>query len=178
MTIKQLLEMPADKEKSKCGGFQLTVKTARKNRKVDGKTVQQVVLSDSSGEIPGDIFLPNPKQCSYLPRATVINVLVCWLQPGEDGPKLYIDEWFFPKTDGEGNPVYRNGVRGYGDLPPDFSSEREDEPVVRSMIRHGIVTAHRRKVGLDKKLTVEQMEIALADEEFIYAGIMTGESDG
>ncbi len=132
--------MPIDKEKSKCGGFQLTVKTARKNRKVDGKTVQQVVLSDPSGEIPGDIFMSNPKQCSYLPRATVINILVCWLQPGENGPKLYVDEWFLPKTDGEGNPVYRNGIRGYGDLPPDYY-DPEEEYITRSKIRMHIVCA-------------------------------------
>jgi len=145
MTITQLLEMPVDKEKSKCGGFQLTVKTSRKNRKVDGRTVQQVVLSDSSGEIPGDIFMPNPKQCSYLPRTTVINVIVCWLQPGENGPKLYVDEWFLPKTDGDGNPIYRNGQRGYGDLPADFV---EDEFIVRSKIRMHVVRAVIEASGL------------------------------
>ena len=138
MTIKQLLDMPIDEEKSKCGGFQLTVKTARKTRKVDGRTVQQVVLSDTTGEIPGDIFMPNSKQCSYLPRATVINVVVCWLQPGENGTKLYVDQWFMPKGDSEGYPVYRNGIRGYGDLPPDFA---EDEFIVRGKVRHGVVCA-------------------------------------
>jgi len=155
ITIKQLLEMPIDKEKSKCGGFQLTVKTARKTRKVDGKTVQQVVLSDSSGEIPGDIFMHNPKQRSYLPRTTIINVVVCWLQPGEAGPKLYVDQWFLPKGDGGGNPVYRNGIRGYGDLPPDFE---EDEFIVRGKVRHGVVCAGIRKgyFNLDPKTTDEK----------------------
>ena len=80
MTIKQLLEMPIDKEKSMCGGFQLTVKRARSTRKVDGKIIQEVEWSDATGEMPGDVLMPNPKQCSSLTRVAIINVVVCWLQ--------------------------------------------------------------------------------------------------
>jgi hypothetical protein len=171
MTIKQLLDMPIDKEKSKCGGFQLTVKTARKNRKVDGKTVQQVVLSDSSGEIPGDIFMPNPKQCSYLARGTVINVVVCWLQPGEAGPKLYIDEWFRPKVDAEGNPVYRNDVRGYGDLPPDFCEGNENVPSMcrNSQVRE-FIGGFTAKTGYLPPCTKENKDLINEWVDFIISG--------
>ena len=136
MTIKQLSETPIDKEKSMCVGFQLTVKRARSTRKVDGKTIQEVEWSDTTGEMPGDVLMPNPKQCSSLTRAAIINVVVCWLQPGVDGPKLYVEQWFFPKCDGDGNPIYRNGIRGYGDLPPDFCQEDEAVP---SMCRNSVV---------------------------------------
>ena len=170
MTIKQLLETPLGEE-HRTGGFQLTVKTARKNRKIDGKTVQQVVLSDSSGEMPGDIFMPNPKQRSYLPRTTVINVVVCWLQPGELGPKLYVEQWFLPKGDQEGNPVYRNGTRSYGDLPPDFCQEDENVPSMcrNSQVRE-FIGGFTAKNGYLPPCTQENKDLINEWVEYILTG--------
>ena len=90
MTIKQLLDMPIGKEKSKCGGFQLTVKRARSTREHGKKYLQEVLWLDSSGEIPGEVLLPN-----YVPlqQNANINIVVCWLQQGEKGPKLYVEQW-------------------------------------------------------------------------------------
>ena len=170
MAIKQLLENPIGPE-NRTGGFQVTIKTARKNRKVDGKTLQQVVLSDSSGEIPGDIFMPNPRQRSYLPRATVINVVVCWLLPGENGPILYVDQWFLPKGDGEGYPVYRNGVRGYGDLPPDFCEEDESIPsMCRNSVVREFVGGFTQNKGCPPKCIKEYKDIINEWVDFIMTG--------
>ena len=165
MTIKQLLEMPIDKEKSMCGGFQLTVKRARSTRKVDGKTLQEVEWSDATGEMPGDVLMPNPKQCSSLTRAAIINVVVCWLQPGVDGPKLYVEQWFFPKCDGDGNPIYRNGVRGYGDLPPDY--DPEDEFIVKGKVRMHVTCA---MIQADSKLVGDWKEVVNTIVDFIMTG--------
>jgi len=103
MTIKQLLDMPIDKEKSRCGGFQLTVKRARNTRKHGKKYLQEVLLLDSSGEIPSEVLLPN-----YVPLQNNINIniIVCWLQPGEKGAKLYVEQWSPVKwtAEGQANP--------------------------------------------------------------------------
>lgn len=171
MTITQLLKMPVDKEKSKCGGFQLTIKTARSNRKVDGRTVQQVCLSDSSGEMPGDIFMPNPKQCSYLPRATVINVIICWLQPGEDGPKLYVEQWYLPKCDAEGNPVYRNNRRNFDDLPSDFCEGDENIPsMCRNSQTRNFIGGYVSKTGKMPECNDENKDLLNEWVEFVLTG--------
>ncbi len=160
MTITQLLEIPVGKE-NRTGGFQLTLKRARKTKEVGKKYLQEVVFVDISGEIDGEVLLPK-----YVPLHSghTIKVTVCWLQPAENksGKKLYVEQWEQVQWTADEYEASRG--MNYS------SSEQNSELVVRSMIRHGIVTAHRRKVGLDKDLTDEQKKIALNDEEFIYTG--------
>lgn len=96
MTIKQLLEMPVDKEKSRTGGFMLTVKVARTVRTEGKMKLQWVVLSDTTGEILADINLPQTGhviQRGPLQSKESIKIVVCWLQPGEKGPKLFVDQF-------------------------------------------------------------------------------------
>ena len=90
MTINQLLQMPIGVE-SRSGGFQLTVKVARKTVEVDKKYLQWVIFMDSTGEIPGEVSLPK-----YIPlkKYQRIHITVCWLQQGENGKKLYVDQWY------------------------------------------------------------------------------------
>ena len=92
MTIKQLLEMPIDKEKSKCGGFQLTLKRARNTKPIGKKYLQEVVFEDETGEIDGAVLLHR-----YIPLISghKINITVCWLQPAENknGKRLYVEQW-------------------------------------------------------------------------------------
>ena len=89
MTIKQLLEMPIDKDKSKCGGFQLKVRIARG---VIDRKLQAVVFIDEAGdEMPGDVVLPK-----YIPlqKNANIHITICWLKQGEKGPKLWVEQWY------------------------------------------------------------------------------------
>ena len=158
ITIEQLRRNPIGKE-HRTGGFQLSIKRARKTVEHGKKWLQEVLFLDSTGEIPGEILLPK-----YIPvhKGANIAITICWLQDGEDGKKLYVEQWKHVEWSADGYETSRG---------MNYSSDREDESVVRSMIRHGIVDAHRCKTGLDKKLTDEQMEIALSDEEFIYTGM-------
>ena len=92
MTIKQLLEMPVDKDKSKCGGFQLKVRIARKTIEYGKGHLQAVTFIDDAGdEMPGDIVLPK-----YIPvqRNAKIHITICWLKQGETGPKLWVEQWY------------------------------------------------------------------------------------
>lgn len=92
MTIKQLLEMPIDEEKSKCGGFQLTVRIARKTISHGKKHLQAVAFIDDVGdEMPGDVVLPK-----YIPlcKNAKIHITVCWIKQGESGKKLWVDQWY------------------------------------------------------------------------------------
>jgi len=157
ITIEQLKKKPIGKD-HRVGGFQLTVKRARSTREHGKKYLQEVLWLDSTGEIPGEILL---EKRIPLQNNANITIVVCWLQDGEDGKKLYVEQWKHVEWSADGYEASRG---------MSYLSDREDESVVRSMIRHGIVTAHRRKVGLDIKLTDEQKEIALSDEEFIYNG--------
>jgi len=138
MTIKQLLEMPIDKDKSKCGGFQLTVKRARSTREHGKKYLQEVLLLDSSGEIPGEVLLPN-----YVPlqNNANINIIVCWLQPGEKGPKLYVEQWSPVKWSAEGQAEPRtsyNEDMQYG----------EPLHIVKSKVKMHVVCAMIQASGL------------------------------
>jgi hypothetical protein len=148
----------------KTGGFDLVVKRARKTKRIDEKTR----LHDTTAEIVGELRIEGcaNKQMHIPQSGHKIRIIVCWLQDAEKGKRLYVDQWKLHTWTADEFEASRG--MNYS------SSDREDEAVVRSMIRHGIVTAHRHKVGLDKKLTDEQMKIALCDEDFIYTG-RTGE---
>lgn len=175
MAIKQLLEKKMGQE-HRTGGIQLVVKTARSTIKHGKKLLQQVVLSDLSGDIPADISLLSN---TPLTKGQRINIVVCWLQPAENGPKLYVDQWFPTRIDADGNEIIIDGQRSFPSYSYDDKEEweirrdkakKEEERVIRSKCRYRLVCAHRQKVGLDKKLTPEQKEITLDDVDFIMTG--------
>ena len=147
MSITQILKHNEFGQENRTGGIQVVVKTARSTIKHDKKLLQQVVLSDLSGDIPADISLPSNTPLTKNQR---INIVVSWLQPGEKGPKLYVDQWFPVRVDTEGNEIIINGQQsfpayGYDDKE-EWEARRdaakvEEERVIRSKCRYGVVCA-------------------------------------
>ena len=146
MAIKQILEGKLGHE-HRTGGIQVVVKTAKGTIKHGKKLLQQAVLSDLSGDVPADISLPSN---APLTRGQRINIIVCWLQPGENGPKMYVDQWFPTRTDVDGNEIIIDGQKsfpsyGYDDKE-DWelrreAAKKEDDRVIRSKCRYGVVCA-------------------------------------
>ena len=152
MTIEQLLQMPMGKE-NRTGGFQLTVKVARKTVKINQKHLQWVVFMDETGEIPGEVLLPkyNP-----LIKNQKIHITVCWLQAGEKGKKLYVDQWYpITYTSDEGIAAYEAGKKNYS--PPD---EYEDDIEGRCLTWHiaAFIEGYVTKTGQLPECTDENQE--------------------
>ena len=163
MTIEELSKMPLGKE-HRTGGFRLTVKRQRSVREHGKKYLQEILWMDDTGEIAGEILLP--KRIPLQNNAN-IHITICWLQQGEKGPKLYVEQWT-PVTMTELDVCTQRA---------NFNDEiqyGEPLPVIKSKVRMHVVCSHRRWHGLDEKLTQEQKSIANDDVDFI----MTGESDG
>jgi len=136
MTIKQLLEMPIDKEKSKCGGFQLKVRIAR--GVIDRKLQAVVFIDDAGDEMPGDVVLPK-----YIPlqKNANIHITVCWLKQGESGPKLWVEQWY-PVTMTELDVCTQRA---------NFNDEiqyGEPLPVIKSKVRMHVVCSMIQASGL------------------------------
>ena len=96
MTIKQLLEMPIAE---KVGGFELSIKTFKKTFQVGKGWFQQVILMDSTGEMPADVNIG--KQGNPLRgRAKSLKIVVCEVQEaeylGKDRKKLLVHEYTIP----------------------------------------------------------------------------------
>ena len=96
MTIKQLLAMPIGE---KVGGFELSIKTFKKTFQAGKLWFQQVILMDSTGEMPADVNVGT----EYNPirgRASSIRIVVCEVQEaeylGKDRKKLLVHECTFP----------------------------------------------------------------------------------
>jgi len=134
MTIKQLLDMPVGKE-NRTGGFQLTVKVARKTVTVDNKQLQWVVFMDETGEIPGEVSLPK-----YIPliKNQRINIIICWLQPGEHGKKLYVEQYQPILGPSEPEEFRINSAWGPDDAEALAWTEARREEV-KGKCRHGVV---------------------------------------
>ena len=135
MTITQLLQRPIGQE-NRTGGFQLTVKIARKTVDVGKKHLQWVIFMDETGEIPAEVNLP--KRNTTIQKSERIHITVCWLQPGEKGKKLYVDQWY-PVT----QTVDEYEARYHADWgSQDVSEAMEWQAVRREEIkgkcRHGI----------------------------------------
>jgi len=144
MTITQLLEMPTGVD-NRTGGFQLTVKVARKTVEIDKKHLQWVVFMDETGEMPGEVSLPK-----YIPlkKYQRIHITVCWLQPGENGKKLYVDQWY-PITCSSDEGISAYEAHYHSDWgSPDTSEAMEWQAVRREEIkgkcRHGVSCAYIR----------------------------------
>ena len=99
MTVKQLLEMPIG---YKTGGFDLTIKTAKKKWQVGKKWMHQIVLMDETGEIWADVNIG--KNIPLIAR-TQIHITFCEIQDSEhhNNPckKLYVDQFTQPAQIGE-----------------------------------------------------------------------------
>ncbi len=98
MTIKQLLAMPINE---KVGGFELSIKTFKKTFQVGKLWFQQVILMDSTGEIPADVNV-GTQHNPLRGRASSIRIVVCEVQEAEylakDRKKLLIHECTIPTT--------------------------------------------------------------------------------
>ena len=128
-TIEQLSKRPLGKE-HRTGGFRLTLKRARNTKEFGTKYLQEVLFMDDTGEIPGEILLPkyNPIQSGY-----TINIVICWLQEGEKGPKLYVEQWTQDSWSADGYEASR--TMNYDSFSP------EEEFIIRGKVRHGVVCA-------------------------------------
>ena len=87
MTIKQLLAMPIGE---KVGGFDLTIKTAKKKWQIGSKWMHQVLAMDETGEMLVDV---NIAKNIPLQRAQTFWVIVSEIQDSEQGKKLYVDQF-------------------------------------------------------------------------------------
>jgi len=93
MTIEQILQMPIGE---KLGGFDVFIKTYKKNWQSGKDWYQQVIIMDATGEMPADIKVGS-KYNPIRGRAQKLRVIVGIIQEaeylGKDRKKLYIDQW-------------------------------------------------------------------------------------
>ena len=126
MNIKQVLDMPVGQ---KFGGFDVTIKTCKKRWQVKEKWVQQIVITDTSGDAIADV---NVIRNSPLQRGSALHITVGIVQAGETGKKLYIDQFVFPDIVSEPTQI------GY-----DFDVDAFDRQI-DGKIRHGLVCSYIR----------------------------------
>ena len=112
----------------KLGGFDLTIKTAKKKWQIiyppkdaiDNFWMQQALLTDETGDILADVKL---KGNIPLQRTQQLHVTVAEIQQGETGVKLYVDQYEIPTLT---EPPF----------VPDFT---EADKIVRSKIKCWLV---------------------------------------
>lgn len=96
MTIKQLLEMPIGE---RVGGFECSIKTFKKTFQVGKVWFQQVILMDSTGEMPADVNVGTSRN-PLRGRASSLKIVVCEVQEaeylGKDRKKLLVHEYIIP----------------------------------------------------------------------------------
>jgi hypothetical protein len=149
MTIEQLKQMKVGKE-GRTGGFQLVLKRARKLKELDKGYLQEVLFVDQTGEIDGEVLL---EKRIPLTSGKKIHIVVCWLQDGEKGKRLYVDQW---------NPVVLTADE-YEAMREKEKGVEPDEDTVASMCRNTLIrhfiegyTAHH---GKPPEYTEEYREI-------------------
>jgi hypothetical protein len=99
MTIAELLAMPIGGElRARGAGFMLIVKTVKKNWETpDKKKIQQVVLTDSTGDILADIDLAKTGYgFDHINRGIQLRIISGQIQQAESGKKLFITEYALP----------------------------------------------------------------------------------
>ena len=136
MTVKQILDMPIGQ---KFGGTDVAIKTCKKTWQVGDVWMQQVVISDETGDALVDV-----KIGEYIPlqRGSVLHITVGIIQPGvvEKGDnsikKIYIDQFMLPISGSE----------------PDIEFGEVDK-IVRSKIKCWLVSARLQRTDdpIDKK---------------------------
>lgn len=139
MTVNQLLGMDIG---SKTGGFTLDIKTAKKKWQLADQTwVQQVLLTDATGDILADVKLGG---YTPLSRDSLIHIIVCEIQPTDTGKKLFIDQW---------------DIGGATSEPPSFA-EDEYQKSIRGKIKHGLIAAYLQAGNVPS----ETLEFARSEE--------------
>lgn len=88
ITIQQLLEMPIGTKTG--GGFIMTVKIAGKRVQVKDYWIQNVTLTDPTGDMLADIILHGNVP---IVKGRELKIIVCVIQPISDGKKLLVHEW-------------------------------------------------------------------------------------
>jgi hypothetical protein len=111
ITIKRILEAEVGE---KFGGIELTVKTVKKKWDTGKETIQQVVFSDTTGDILADIKLAKGKYgYDTIIRNSPIKIVVAEIQASENSKKLYVDQYIRRTvTEPEITPYdgYMNGI--------------------------------------------------------------------
>ncbi len=124
ITIQQLKNMP---DKERCGGFELTIKTAKKKWQIGDTWMHQVLLMDNTGEMLADV---NIGKNIPLQRQQVIRIIVAEVQDSESGKKLYIDQFTIVSA-----------------TEPEWESGQMWDAVTEGKIRHGLVCSLIRAKG-------------------------------
>jgi len=155
MTIDQILKMPIGQ---KFGGFDLTIKTAKKKWQVNKTWMHQVCLMDETGEMLADV---NIGQYIPLHRGTRIHIIVAEVQDNEKGKKLYIDQ--FDRLTMT-VPEYEAQIG---------SAEDDWDKVNRGKVRHGLICALIRS-GQIKEEDIPLGSGAKMKIEALVDYIMTG----
>ena len=135
MTIQQILQMPVGQ---RFGGGDYTVKTCKKKWTDSGRWVQQVVLSDESGDMLVDV---NIEKNIGLQRCSILHVVVGLVQHGvaevssDNKKRIYIEQFTQPS------------------IPEPTLSMSMDERIARSKVRCWLVAAclqHDPKADIDE----------------------------
>jgi len=164
-TIKELLEKPIGKE-YRTGGFQLAIKTARKMVDIDNKILQGVVFIDDTGEIQGEVSL---QRHIPLQRTQKIYLTICWLQNGEKGKKLYVEQWYpVTITEAELGCKYQPDWGPEDSEAMEWAAARREE--VKGKVRHGVVCAMIQAQDLDWELAQKHKDNINKIVEFIVTG--------
>jgi hypothetical protein len=162
-TIKQLLEMPIGQ---KTGGYDLSIKTFKKNWQVDTIWWSQVIFMDGTGEIPADVKIGtkyNPLRGRVAER---IHIIVAEVQEaeylGKDRKKLVVDQFSIPSIT----------VDEYDQATEDWNHFNEEQ--IKGKIRHGLSCSYIEgcayRTGCMAEPTSEATENILKWQDFIVTG--------
>lgn len=126
LTIKQMLE---SKIGERFGDVEKIIKTCKKKWQTDGKWIQQVVITDTTGDILADV---NIGKNIPLIRGTPIKIIVAEIQSSEKGNKVYIDQFSQPTSS-------EPDLTPYDQFQSDW--EKANEKIIRSKIKCWLVAA-------------------------------------
>jgi len=161
--VKDILAMPIGQG---TGGYELTIKTAKKAWEVGGIWYHYVMLTDGESEILGCVQLVGNVR---LLRNTPIHITV-----GERAeydvnnkmtPALFIGQW------ADASPVMSEPgeLDPWGKTPEEWKTENDG--IIRGKCRFGVVCAIRRKHGVQEgPLSAEDKRIINMDVDFIMTG--------
>jgi hypothetical protein len=136
MTVAELLKMPVGGElRARGAGFMLIVKTVKKNWDLpDGTRVQQVVLTDTTGDILADVACQKTAYgADHINRAAKLRIISGKIQQAEKSLKLFVTEYAQDKCVGEPDE--------YG-IDPDLLAFQQRE--IEGKCRYGIACSQLR----------------------------------
>ena len=150
MTIKELFTIPSYET---LGGFTLIVKTVKKKWEIGNDKIQQVVLTDKTGDILADICLRKTQYgFDILTRCLEIIVIAAEMQETETGErKLYVSQYNIPSR----------SEPDYG-LPTDYP---DWDKINRGKVRHGLVCSYIKANKPINKSEIEALVEYIIDGE-------------